>query len=129
MELTRRRTQRHDDIAAIRRIIDRYRTASRLFLGGVPMIVDDIIAFIETTWIPDVQAVAASYDDYYSIGQGPGNLLAFGAFEGDADGSRLFPAGVVRNGAWEALDIAHITEEVGHSRFSSASAALPTSTG
>ncbi|MEM7404155.1 MAG: MMPL family transporter [Pseudomonadota bacterium] len=37
---------RHDDIVAIRAILDRYRPASTLHLGGVPMIADDMIVFI-----------------------------------------------------------------------------------
>lgn len=41
-----RRDQRHEDIAQIREIIDRYRGEADLFLGGVPMIIDDIIQFI-----------------------------------------------------------------------------------
>lgn len=42
------RVERHEDIAAIRRVITSYREESDLFLGGVPMIVDDIISFIKS---------------------------------------------------------------------------------
>ena len=42
----RLRNERHEDIAAIRAVLDKHRAESRLFLGGVPMIVDDIVAFI-----------------------------------------------------------------------------------
>ena len=42
----RLREERHGDIEAIRKILDEYRGESRLFLGGVPMIVDDIVSFI-----------------------------------------------------------------------------------
>jgi len=38
--------QRHEDIAAIRAIMDRYRGEADLFLGGVRMIADDMISFI-----------------------------------------------------------------------------------
>jgi predicted RND superfamily exporter protein len=41
------RAERHQDIAEIRAIIDKYRKEARLHLGGVPMIVDDIIEFIK----------------------------------------------------------------------------------
>ena len=40
------RDERHEDIAAIRAILEKYRTSASLFLGGLPMIVDDIVAFI-----------------------------------------------------------------------------------
>jgi len=41
------RSDRHEDIQAIRQLIDRHREGAELFLGGVPMIVDDIISFIK----------------------------------------------------------------------------------
>jgi len=40
------RLQRHQDIAAIRAIMDNYRRDADLFLGGVSMIADDMISFI-----------------------------------------------------------------------------------
>ena len=39
--------QRHQDIVAIRKIIDTYRVEGELFLGGVGMIADDMITFIK----------------------------------------------------------------------------------
>lgn len=41
------RKQRHEDIAAIRGTIDSYRQEGDLFLGGVSMVVDDLISFIK----------------------------------------------------------------------------------
>ncbi len=38
---------RHQDIAAIRAIMDKYRQDDELFLGGVSMIADDLIGFIK----------------------------------------------------------------------------------
>ena len=38
---------RHQDIAAIRAIMDRYREDAELFLGGISMIADDLITFIK----------------------------------------------------------------------------------
>ncbi len=40
--------QRHEDIAAIRSIMDRYRLDAELFLGGTRMIADDMITFIKS---------------------------------------------------------------------------------
>jgi hypothetical protein len=39
--------KRHQDIAAIRLIMDKYRSHAELFLGGVSMIADDLISFIK----------------------------------------------------------------------------------
>ncbi len=41
------RQQRHQDIAAIRSIMDKYRQDTDLFLGGVSMIANDMISFIK----------------------------------------------------------------------------------
>jgi predicted RND superfamily exporter protein len=38
---------RHQDIAAIRAIMDRYREDAQLFLGGISMVTDDLISFIK----------------------------------------------------------------------------------
>jgi predicted RND superfamily exporter protein len=50
-KIRRRRDQikqiRHQDIAAIRAIMDRYRDDGQLFLGGISMIADDLISFIK----------------------------------------------------------------------------------
>ncbi|MFC1521652.1 RND family transporter [Elusimicrobiota bacterium] len=41
------RVDRHEDIASIRGIVDKYRADASLYLGGVPMVADDIIVFIK----------------------------------------------------------------------------------
>jgi hydrogenase large subunit len=88
-------------------------------------LVDEIIAFIQDTWIPDVQSVATAYSDYYAIGGGPGNLLALGAFDLDGSGSnRLFERGRVEAGiaGVQAVDVASITEAVEYSWYQDAGA-------
>ncbi len=42
------RAQRHQDIVAIRKIMDNYRSEAELFLGGVSMVADDMISFIKS---------------------------------------------------------------------------------
>lgn len=62
---------------------------------------NEIRDFIDNVWLPDILAVAEAYPDYFEIGQGCGNLLAYGGF--DLDGSepdylkrkRLFHPGTV----------------------------------
>jgi Ni,Fe-hydrogenase I large subunit len=52
-------------------------------------------------------------------------MLSYGAFEMDEAGTRFFPAGALIDGRWEPLDVAHITEEIKYSRFSSGSGLHP----
>jgi predicted RND superfamily exporter protein len=42
-----RKKMRHEDIAAIRAIMNQYRPDAELFLGGISMIADDLISFIK----------------------------------------------------------------------------------
>jgi len=91
-------------------------------------ILDELTAFIESTYIPDVEFVANVYADYRFWGRGPGNLLAYGAFElDDAQTSRLFAPGIAWNGtdAVEALDTNAIHEHVLHSWFRNHAPAAP----
>ena len=47
-----------------------------------------LTTFIRDVYIPDVLAVAEAYEDYQQIGKGCRNLLAYGVFEEDNDGTR-----------------------------------------
>ncbi len=82
---------------------------------------DEILAFIESRYLPDVERLAALFPDYFLIGRGYGNLLSYGAFE-QAAGGKLFSAGRVVGGAGAALpmDVAQVTESVAHSWYTAA---------
>ncbi|MBN2270378.1 MAG: nickel-dependent hydrogenase large subunit [Sedimentisphaerales bacterium] len=89
---------------------------------------DELIPFIQNTYIPDVEFLAAKYDDYFSVGKGHGNLLSYGVFDLNADGtSRLLARGQVVDGSRTpvTLDAANITEHVAHSWFAGNSALNP----
>jgi hydrogenase large subunit len=80
----------------------------------------ELLGFIQNVYLPDVQALAAIYQDYFDIGGGYGNLLAFGVFELNADGSqKLLRPGRVVPGATtvQTVNTAAITEKVTHSWY------------
>jgi ferredoxin hydrogenase large subunit/hydrogenase large subunit len=82
--------------------------------------------FIDQSYIPDALAVASAFPEYFSLAQGCGNLLSYGVFPETADhGASLFPSGVRVKGQWQKLDPEAITEDVGQSRYSSASGRKP----
>lgn len=84
---------------------------------------DRIIAFIDGTYLPDVDALGNAYPEYFNIGRGYGNLLAFGVFDLNADGSsKLLRRGRVANGgtAVQAVDLAAIMEQTTYSWYSDA---------
>jgi hydrogenase large subunit len=67
-----------------------------------------------------VAALAAVYDDYFSIGKGAGNLLAFGVFDLDQSGSsKLLRRGRAANGSTsvKSVDVDAITEEIKNSWY------------
>lgn len=83
----------------------------------------EVLAFIETRYLPDVERLSSLYSDYFFVGRGYGNLLSFGAFElDDAGGSKLFAAGRIVNGAGtpQPVSAAAITEDVTHAWFADA---------
>jgi hydrogenase large subunit len=84
----------------------------------------EIISFISNTYIPDAEALAATYADYKKIGRGYGNLLAFGCFDLNSSGSsKLFRRGRVRNGSAtvETVGLNSITEQVTNSWYDDSS--------
>ena len=84
---------------------------------------DEILAFINTRYLPDVERLSSLYSDYFFIGRGYGNLLTYGAFELDnTNTNKLFGAGRVVNGAGavQPMNAAAITEDVTHSWFKNA---------
>jgi hydrogenase large subunit len=88
----------------------------------------EIAAFIDNVWVADINLVAQYYPDYYDLGAGPRNLLAFGVFDLNASGSsKLFRMGRAMNGSASTLpvDTNQIMEQVGHSWFRADSAGAP----
>jgi len=87
-----------------------------------------LIAFINNAYLPDVDAVAAAFPNYRHIGQGYGNLMAYGVFELDETGeNKLLNQGYVQNGATgEPGDVNHgdITEFVNYSWYEDGNNAL-----
>lgn len=84
-------------------------TAAKLSRFGSYL--SDLKEFITTTYIPDVETLAGVYDDYFNIGTGPANLMAYGGFD-ESDGGRLFGPGYLARGSSsaEALDVDAIRE-------------------
>lgn len=75
-------------------------------------------AFINGVYIPDVLAVAGLFSGYYQIGQGCGNLLAYGVFDLDnTDQNKLLSRGRYTNGTAGSVEPEQITEYVAHSKY------------
>ena len=80
--------------------------------------------FIDNVYLPDVLAIARVYSDYFEIGQGCGNLLAYGSYELDGKEAdltkrkRFFKPGTTSaNLKLSELDPTKITEEVKYSWY------------
>jgi hydrogenase large subunit len=93
---------------------------------------DEIIPFVQNTYIKDVEFLAGVYKDYYAIGRGHGNLLAFGVFDQDAAGTtKLLRRGRVRNGSTtlQPVDVTRIAEQVNSSWYADSTNNLNPSVG
>ncbi len=49
--------------------------------------------FVENVYLPDILAAAKAFPQYWDAGAGYGHLLAYGVFEDDDSGRRLFSPG------------------------------------
>lgn len=81
-------------------------------------LLDEITAFIDDVYLPDVGALAALFPAYATVGRGSGNLLSFGVFDLDATGdSKLLARGRSANGV--DADVLHdrVREYVAHSWY------------
>jgi hydrogenase large subunit len=93
---------------------------------------NQIIAFVDGTYLPDVNLLAQVYGDYFDIGRGYGNLLAFGVFDLNASGSsKLLARGRVANasGPVQAVDFNSIVEQTNHSWYTDSTSGLNPSQG
>ncbi len=78
--------------------------------------------FIDGTYVPDVLAVADLFKKYYNIGQGCGNLLAYGVFDLNASGtSKLLQRGRYTEGSYGSVDPALIIEYLKYSKYTGGS--------
>ncbi len=92
----------------------------------------ELVAWIQNVYIPDVELLGTVYGDFFTIGRGTGNLLAYGAFDLDAAGAtKLLARGRVEAGAnaVQSVDPSAITESTAHSWYSPATDNLPPAVG
>ncbi|NTU63473.1 MAG: nickel-dependent hydrogenase large subunit [Chloroflexi bacterium] len=91
-----------------------------------------LVDFIDDVYVPDVDLLGQTYPEYYAIGRGYGNLLAFGVFDLNASGSvKLLGRGRVVDGAASVqnIDLGVILEEVQHSWYDASADGLNPSQG
>ncbi|MCJ7508371.1 MAG: nickel-dependent hydrogenase large subunit [candidate division Zixibacteria bacterium] len=86
----------------------------------------ELQSFIDNVYIPDVIAVAKAYPKYFGIGKGCGNLLSYGVYEENVEGTKkYFSAGTYIDGKLGSFDPSKIAEYVKYSRFSSGTGLHP----
>lgn len=79
--------------------------------------------FVEQFYLPDAELLAQTYPEYFDIGRGYGNLLAFGVFDLDAAGqNKLLRRGIVSNGAAQVqpLNLDAINEQLAYAWYEGA---------
>ena len=88
----------------------------------------EVTDFITSCYLPDVQLLIETYPEYAALGQGPGHLMAFGAFDlDDAGDSHLFNGGVAWNASSDIESLADdaISEHVRYAWFRDAEPVHP----
>jgi hydrogenase large subunit len=90
-------------------------------------LLDELRAFVDNVMIPDVVAVADAFPEYYEIGSGCRNLLAYGVFDLDAQGStKLLNRGryTDTDGQFYNVDSSQVVEYVKYSKYTAGSGDL-----
>jgi hydrogenase large subunit len=88
-------------------------------------LLNEMRRFIDNVMVPDVTAVAEAFPQYTMIGRGCGNLLAYGVFDLDANGTtKLLKRGRFTEDQFLSVDPAQITEYVKYSKYTAASGHL-----
>jgi len=79
----------------------------------------EIRTFVSNVYLRDVEALGAAYNDYFAVGAGPRNLLAFGVFD-EGPGSLLLRAGqmAASGGGVQTVVLSRIGEDVAKSYYS-----------
>ncbi len=95
-------------------------------IAAYSSMLNELRRFIDRVYLPDVVAVAGAFPDYFTIGRGCGNFLAYGVFPESTDGKQLFlPGCTLKADKPASFDPSLITEDVASSRFSSPSGLHP----
>jgi hydrogenase large subunit len=91
----------------------------------------EVTSFIEGPYQTDVRLVGSAYPDFFKIGGGYKNMIAFGVFDRDDAGSdKLFVRGKsVQGGAATPMDTAYISEKVMRSWYANSTGGLNPSEG
>lgn len=84
-----------------------------------------IMDFVQSVYVPDILAVAKTFPQYFEIGRGRNNFLAYGVFPMDAGGNNFLKGGAVIDGKWEQLNQEAILEDVSYSRLAPSPARHP----
>jgi Ni,Fe-hydrogenase I large subunit len=88
-------------------------------------ILSEISEFVNSSYVPDVVALAKALAGYADLGR-YGDFLAYGEFpDGPETGDLYFPRGIVSAGRKMQFDASKITEQVLYSRYSSPSGLHP----
>ena len=104
------------------------KNATAADISAARSLLAEICGFIDSAYEEDAGLLADAYKDYFTLGQGCGQLLTYGAFPLDDPAQKmLFGRGVWRNGETEPLDTARITEDVSHAWYTAASEGRPES--
>ncbi|MFZ5906217.1 MAG: nickel-dependent hydrogenase large subunit [Nitrospirota bacterium] len=80
-------------------------------------LLNEVRAWINTTYIPDVVTVANAFSGFWSEGAGCLRLLAYGDFPVDSSGTMLLKRGYCNTLAPQAFDAADIVEYVDYSWY------------
>ena len=92
-------------------------TPNILSLEKYKKLIEDAENFIKNRYLPNVISISKQYKNYFSMGNGYENYLAFPYFADENGENHMFTGGFVSDGTYEEVDLKKIVEYTKHSYY------------
>jgi len=92
-------------------------TPNVLSLQKYKALIKDGEDFIKNRYLPNIISISKQYREYFKIGKGYANYLAFAYFADENGENHMFTGGYVSDGKYEKYNIKKIVEDTKHSYY------------
>lgn len=80
-------------------------------------LIEEVEDFIKNRYLPNIISISKQYKEYFNIGEGYTNYLAFAHFPDENGENHMFTGGFVSDGKYEKIDLKKIAEDTRYSYY------------
>jgi len=88
-----------------------------LALEKYKKLLDEVQKFVDEKYLPNIMKIAQEFKEYFHIGKGYANYLAFSYFPDENGNNHLFTGGVVLDGKYGNYDLDKIQEDIKYAYY------------